>query len=209
MLPCLQHLHTGAAPVQVLEMHVSAVLHRGQRRNRPRQVVTARMDSPGFDDFELDDAYYRELGIDEDELEAQTTYHADDIGAAAANLLHSLRSPQTKDHISFVAAIKSDLCLYLLCCRHLQIRMRTYSTAQPTWGTRLRRRRMDPRCRLWTFRFKPWTYFCQKAWIGIRLYTAVDRRAPPQTPQYLVQDREPIDQNNDTILFAGSHTGWA
>jgi hypothetical protein len=37
---------------------------------------------PGYDDLKLDDAFYKELGIDEEEREAQKTYEPDDIGAA-------------------------------------------------------------------------------------------------------------------------------
>lgn len=36
---------------------------------------------PAYDDLKLDDAYYKELGIDEDEREAQKSYEPDDIGA--------------------------------------------------------------------------------------------------------------------------------
>ena len=86
----MQSLHL---PVAVLP----GVCRAGRRHGLQRTALTAPCrrqpwpcralsdlqipNEPDFDDLELDDDYYREMGMDEDELEAQTLHHADDTGA--------------------------------------------------------------------------------------------------------------------------------
>lgn len=49
------------------------------RHGRMRSIyATAQPGAP--EEFPLDESYYRELEMDDDDLDAQTTFHADDIG---------------------------------------------------------------------------------------------------------------------------------
>ena len=67
-----------ARPAQPQQQHPRRHCH-GRHIVRGLQVP----DEPEYDDLKLDDAYFKDLGIDEDEQEAQKTYEPDDIGAAA------------------------------------------------------------------------------------------------------------------------------
>ena len=83
---CVHHVRLGIMPHQAVIAAPISSMQLVLRRRRQGRLVTATASSTSFDDFDLDDAYYRELGIDDDELEAQTTFAADDIGKAAATL---------------------------------------------------------------------------------------------------------------------------
>lgn len=45
-------------------------------------VACATAKPGASEEFELDESYYRELEMDDDDLDAQTTFHADDIGVS-------------------------------------------------------------------------------------------------------------------------------
>jgi hypothetical protein len=66
-----------ARPAQYQQQQ-SSCCHRKRPVARSLQVP----DEPAYDDIQLDDAFYEDLGIDEDEREAQKSYEPDDIGAA-------------------------------------------------------------------------------------------------------------------------------
>jgi hypothetical protein len=72
-----------ARPAQSQQQHPRRHCH-GRHIVRGLQVP----DEPEYDDLKLDDAYFKELGIDEDEQEAHKTYEPDDIGAACGTAQH-------------------------------------------------------------------------------------------------------------------------
>lgn len=83
MKAALQVVRAGALPVPQAQpafrfRHRLASKIRSSHLTRGLQVPN----EPDFDDVKLDEAFYKELGIDEDEREAQKTYEPDDIGAA-------------------------------------------------------------------------------------------------------------------------------
>lgn len=53
----------------------------GGRRHTQLRAAMQQPEEPDFDQLKLDDAYYKEMGLDEDELDVQKTYEPDDIGA--------------------------------------------------------------------------------------------------------------------------------
>ncbi len=54
----------------------------GRCRHRTRPIAALQQpEEPDFDQIRLNDDFYRELGLDEDELDAQKSYEPDDIGA--------------------------------------------------------------------------------------------------------------------------------
>lgn len=71
-------------PVGRPKLAYGTLRHQNAGCSRARHVPRSLQvpDEPGFDDLKLDEGLYKELGLDEDELEAQKTYEPDDIGAA-------------------------------------------------------------------------------------------------------------------------------
>lgn len=57
-------------------------LHQNQTQLRKLNPVKvyAEKENPDFDEIELNDDYYKELGIDDEELESQNLFSASDIG---------------------------------------------------------------------------------------------------------------------------------
>lgn len=78
--------HACCGTVQSGTMHLvgSKLAHRHPHavRHRTRPIAALQSpEEPDFDQIRLNDDFYRELGLDEDELDAQKSYEPDDIGA--------------------------------------------------------------------------------------------------------------------------------
>ena len=94
-----------ARPAQSQQQHPRRHSH-GRHIVRGLQVP----DEPAYDDLKLDDAYFKELGIDEDDQEAQKTYEPDDIGAACARHRSrrkpTVRSVQSRAYVLILTLIE-------------------------------------------------------------------------------------------------------
>lgn len=190
---CIHDVRHGSMSHQAVIAAPHTFMQHVLLRCRWSRLVTATASSTGFDDFELDDAYYRGLGIDDDELEAQTTFAADDIGEAAANL--SARGSSSAMVLHLWTGMSFIMNCHDFTIRHVQTPTHTFSTAV---SAQLCPQRvfMAPRCTA--------CETCRRLWlllVAIRVpvtMTTVGLRQPYPTL--------PMRYPSQAIVFAGLGT---